>query len=182
VAANRYDFIRAGDRTIASICRDSLAVDAVRFGGYLAMRRIAPILALIALLAAYHTAGVVWGRDAKLYALIGMLVLYALLTLALSVVRHRLRREHPELAAELDADKGAPWYWRFLDGVLGVSFAFGPPLIVSLARCHPLSWEGTFTGYHLLSMTGGIGLYLLCRAYVIRRYQHRHGVANDAAE
>ena len=136
------------------------------------MKRIAPILALIALLAAYHTAGVLWGRDAKLYVLIGMLVLYAVLTLALFVVRRRLRREQPELAAELDADASAPWYWRLLDGVLGVSFAFGPPLIVSLVRRQPLSWEGEFTGYHLLAMAGGVGVYLLGRACVVRRWQH----------
>lgn len=145
------------------------------------MKRIIPILALIALLAAYHSAGVLWGRDAKLYVVIGMLSLYALLTLALFVVRRRLRRDQPELAEELDADAGAPWYWRLLDGVLGVSFALVPPLIVSLARRQPLSWEGEFTGYHLLAMAGGVGVYLLGRAYVIRRYQHRHGVTNDAA-
>ena len=97
------------------------------------MKRIAPILALIALLAAYHTAGVLWGRDAKLYALIGMLVLYALLTLALFVMRRRLRREQPDLAADLDDDVVTPWYWRLLDGVLGVAFAIIPPLFVSLA-------------------------------------------------
>lgn len=78
------------------------------------MKRIAPILALIALLAAYHAAGVLWGRDAKLYVLIGMLGLYALLGLALFIMRRRLRREQPELAAELDADASAPWYWRLL--------------------------------------------------------------------
>lgn len=145
------------------------------------MKRIAPILALIALLVAYHTAGVLWGRDAKLYALIGMFVLYALLTFALFVMSCRLRREQPHLAAELDTDVTAPWYWRLLDGVLGVAFAIIPPLLVSLARRQPLSWESEFTGYHLLAMAGGVGVYLLGRAYVIRRYQHRHGVTNDAA-
>ena len=145
------------------------------------MKRIAPILALIALLAAYHTAGVLWGRDAKLYVLIGMLGLYAVLGLVLFIMRRRLRREQPELAAELDADGSAPWYWRVLDGVLGVCFAFGPPLIVSLARRQSLSWESEFTGYHVLALVSGVGVYLLGRAYVIRRYQHRHGVTNDAA-
>jgi hypothetical protein len=145
------------------------------------VKRIAPILALIALLAAYHTAGVLWGRDAKLYVLIGLLALYGVLTLALCVVRRRLRREQPELAAELDADVSAPWYWRLLDGVFGVSFAFGPPLIVSLVRHQPLSWESEFTGYHVLAVAGGVGVYLLGRAYIIRQWQRRHGVTNDAA-
>ncbi|MCE9609069.1 MAG: hypothetical protein K8R23_02460 [Chthoniobacter sp.] len=136
---------------------------------------------MIALLAAYHTAGVLWGKDAKLYVLIGMLALYAVLTLALFVVRRRLRREQPELAAELDADADPPWYWRLLDGVLGVSFAFGPPLVVSLVRRQPLTWESEFTGYHLLAMAGGVGVYLLARAYVVSQWQRRHGVTNDAA-
>ena len=76
------------------------------------MKPIAPILGLVALLAAYHTAGVLWGRDAKLYALSGMLALYALLTLALFVMRRRLRRERPEIGAELDGSSSAPWHWR----------------------------------------------------------------------
>lgn len=144
------------------------------------MKRIAPILALIALFAAYHTAGVLWGRDAKLYVLIGMLALYGVLTVALFIMRRRLRRE--DMAAEWDGDTSAPWYWRLLDGVLGVSFAFGPPLIVSLMRRQPLSWESEFTGYHLLAMAGGVGVYLVGRAYVVRQWQRRHRFRNDAAE
>lgn len=145
------------------------------------MKRTTFILALVALLAAYHSAGVLWGRDAKLYVLIGMLALYAVLTLALFLVRRRLRKEQPDLAAALDSDSGPPWYCKLLDGALGVSFAFAPPLIVSLVRREHLSWEGEFTGYHLLAIAGGVGVYLLGRAYVIRRYQRRHGVTNDAA-
>lgn len=116
-----------------------------------------------------------------LYALIGMLGIYAVLGLTLFIMRRRLWRDLPELAAELDANASAPWYWRLLDGVLGVSFAFGSPLIVSLVRRQPLSWESEFTGYHLLAMAGGVGAYLLGRAYVNRRFQHRRGVVNDAA-
>ena len=101
-----------------------------------------------------------------------MLGLYAVLGLALFIMRRRLRREQPELEAQLDTAAGAPWYWRLLDGVLGVICAFGPPLIVALARRQPLSWESEFTGYHLLAMASGVGVYLLGRAYVIRRFQH----------
>ena len=145
------------------------------------MKRIALVLALIALLAAYHAIGVLWGRDVKLYVVSGMLGLYAVLSIALFIMRRRLRREHPELAAEMDADASAPWYWRLSDGVLGVSFAFGPPLIVSLMRGQSLSWESEFTGYHVLSLAVGVGVYLLGRAYLIKRYHHRHGVTSDAA-
>ena len=144
------------------------------------MKRIASILALVALLAAYHTAGVLWGRDAKLYVLIGMLALYAVLTLVLFIMRRRLRIEQPGVAAELVADGGAPWYWRLLDGVFGVIFAFGPLLIVSLVRRQPLSWGSEFTGYHLLAMAGGVGVYLLGRACVVRQWQRRHGATNEA--
>lgn len=137
------------------------------------MNRIAPVLALIALLAAYHAIGVVWGRDVMLCMISGILGLYAVLSIALFITRRRLRKEHPELAAEMDTDASAPWYWRFLDGVVGVIFAFGPPLIVSLMSGQSLSWESEFTGYHLLALAVGVGVYLLGRAYVIRRYKHR---------
>ena len=145
------------------------------------MKRIALVLALIALLATYQAIGVLWGRDVKLYVISGILGLYAVLSIALFIMRRRLRREHPELAAEMDADAGAPWYWRILDGVLGVSFAFGPPVIVSLTRRQSLSWESEFTGYHVLALAAGVGVYLLGRAYAIRRYQHRREVTSEAA-
>lgn len=56
------------------------------------VKRIAPMLVLIAILAGYHTAGVLWGRDAKLHALIGMLALYAVLSLVLFFMGRRFRR------------------------------------------------------------------------------------------
>lgn len=91
------------------------------------MKAILHILALIALLAVYHTAGVLWGRDAKLYLLIGMLALYAFVGLALLIMRRRLRsvvqhmdevnraellREHPEVADQLAPNAGVPWRWK----------------------------------------------------------------------
>lgn len=144
------------------------------------MKRTAPILAFIALLTVYHTVGAIWGRTAKLYVLVGMLGLYAALGLALFIMRRRLRREQPELAVELETDARVPWYWRLLDGVLGVSFALGPAFLVSLVRRQPLSLEAEFTGCHLLAMAGGVGVFLLSRAYVVRCYQKGHRVTNDA--
>jgi len=161
------------------------------------VKSITPVLAIVALLAVYHTAGVLWGRDAKLYFLIGMLVLYALVGLAVFIMRRRLQsdvqgmdevsreellREHPEVEEELAPSAGVPWPWRVLDVVLGIVFAFGPPLVVSLARQQPLTWESEFTGYHVLAMAGGVGAYCLGRAYVIRQWRRRHGVSNDNAE
>lgn len=143
------------------------------------MKRIAAILVIIALVAAYHTGGVLWGRNGKLYALIAMLALYVVLALVLFVLRRKLRREQPELAATLELEAGAPWYWKLLDGGLGVSFAFTPPLVVSLMRHQPLSWESEFTGYHLLALAGGVGLYFLGRACVVRQWQRRQGLADD---
>ena len=143
------------------------------------MKPIALILAFAALLGACVAAGVLWGRDAKLYVLIGMLGLYSVLSFVVFIMRRRLRREQPDLAAALDSNPGAPWYWKLLDGVLGVSFAFGPPLIVSLVRRQPLTWESEFTGYHLLALLGGVGSYLIGRAYVVRHWQRKRGVADD---
>lgn len=139
------------------------------------VKRIALIVAFVALLAVHHAAGVLWGRDAKLYVLIAMLGLCAVLTLALFIMRRPLRRVQPDRAATLDSAFGAPWYWKLLDGVLGLSFTFGPPLALSLVRRQPLSWESEFTGYHVLAMAGGVSVYLLARAYVVRRWQERHG-------
>jgi hypothetical protein len=110
-----------------------------------------------------------------------MLGLYAALGFAFAIMRRRFRREQPGLAAELDAQVSVRWYWRLLDGLAAVGFVFGPPLIVSLARPQPLSWESEFTGYHLLAMAGGISIYSVGRAYIIRRYRkQRHGPAKDA--
>jgi hypothetical protein len=144
------------------------------------MKRFAPFFAIIALLAAYHAAGVLWGRDGNLYVLIGILGLYAVVTLAVFIIRRRLRREHPDLAETLNSDSDALWYWRVLDVAMGVSFAFGPPLIVSVIRRQPLSLESEFTGYHLLAMASGGGVYLLGRAYVVRQWQLRHQASKDA--
>jgi hypothetical protein len=161
------------------LCRSSVFLGVRRLPRL--MKRIAPILALIALLVVYHAAGVLWGRDAKLYVLVGMLGLYAVLTVALFMVRRRLRRDQPDLAEALDSDSGAPWYWKLLDGALAVCFAFGPPMIVSLVRRQPLSWESEVTGYDVLALAGGVGVYLLGRAYVVRKWQRRQGVTNDVA-
>lgn len=153
------------------------------------MKSIPHILALVALLAVYHTAGVLWGRDAKVYMLVGMLALYGVAGVTLFIMRRRLRagvhrmedasradllREHPEVAEELAPSATVPWLWRVLDTVLGIAFAFGPPVIASLARKQPLIWESEFTVYHLAAMAGGIGVYLLGRAFVIRQWQRRN--------
>lgn len=96
--------------------------------------------------------------------------------------RAELLREHAEVAEELAPSATVPWLWRVLDAVLRIAFAFGPPVVVSLARWQPLSWESEFTGYHLVAMAGGVGVYLLGRAYVIRQWRRGHGVSNDNAE
>ena len=137
----------------------------------------------------YHTAGVLWGRDAKMYFLIGMLALYGVAGVTLFIMCRRLRagvhrmdaasradllREHPEVAEELAPSATVPWLWGVLDTVLGITFAFGPPVIVSLARKQPLTWESECTAYHLAAMAGGIGVYRLGRAFVIRQWQRRN--------
>lgn len=137
----------------------------------------------------YHTAGVLWGRNAKVYFLIGMLALYGVAGVVLFVMRRRFRagvhrmddasradllREHPEVAKELAPSARVPWLWRVLDTVLGITFALGPPVTVSLAQRQPLTWESEFTGYHLAAMAGGVGVYLAGRAFVIRQWLRRN--------
>ena len=153
------------------------------------LKSIPHILALVALLAVYHTAGVLWGRNAKVYFLIGMLALYGVAGVVLFVMRRRLRagvhrmddasradflREHPDVAEGLAPSARVPWLLRVLDTVLGITFAFGPPVTVSLARRHPLTWESEVTGSHLAAMAGGVGVYLAGRAFVIRQWQRRN--------
>ena len=129
-------------------------------------------------------------------SVIGMIVLYAFVALALPIMRRRLRsgvqrmddvarakllREHAEVAEEFAPSVGVPWRWRVMDVVLGTTFAFGPPIIVSLARQQPLTLESEFTGYHLLATASGVCVYLLGRACVVRQWQQRRRAPNDAA-
>lgn len=159
------------------------------------MKNIPHIVALVALLAVYHTAGVLWGRDAKVYFLIGMLALYGVASVVLFIMRRRLGagvhrmdaarradllREHPEVAEELAPRATVPGLWRVLDAVLGITFAFGPPLIVSLAREQSLTWESEVTAYHLAAMAGGVGVYVLGRGFVIRQWQRRNAESSTA--
>ena len=46
---------------------------------------------------------------------------------------------------------------------------FGPPALVSLALKQPITLDSEFTGYHLLAMGAGVGIYALVRAVVVRR-------------
>jgi hypothetical protein len=148
----------------------------------LIVKRITPILGLVALLAAYHIAGGIWGRTAKFYTLVGMLLLYAALAAALFFSRRQLQRERPDLAGILDSAPVSPWYWKLLDAVFGVIFAFVPPVLVSLALGQPLSWESEFTGYHVLAMAGGVGIYWLGRAYAVKRWRQRNGVTKESTD
>jgi hypothetical protein len=66
-----------------------------------------------------------------------------------------------------------PWYWKALDGLFGLFFAFGPPVLLSIFRRQPPSWDSQVTGYHILAMGCGIGVYALGRAYMIRLWLRR---------
>lgn len=122
-------------------------------------------------LAAYQIVGAIWGAEAKKYFLVGILCLYSAVCIANSVMLRKLRKGQPELAADFETDAAVPWYWRLLDVFAGVSFAFGPPLLVSLANGQRISWDTKFTGYHLIAMVGGAVFYLVIRPFLIRRYK-----------
>ena len=85
------------------------------------------------------------------------------------VDQSELLEEQPDLEEELSPSGEVPLHWKLLDDVLGVSFAFGPPGLVSLALKQPITLDSEFTGYHLLAMGAGVGIYVLVRAVVVRR-------------
>ena len=137
------------------------------------MNRIAFILACFTLIAAYHVAGEVWGKDAKLWIVMGMVVLYSVVSVALFVMRRHACGGQPKMTVNV------AWPWKLLDVVAGLSFAFLPPLMISLARRETFDWESNFSGLHLLAMTGGVGVYLLARTLIIKRWKQEHGVTDD---
>jgi hypothetical protein len=145
------------------------------------VKSIPHLLAFVALIALYQVVGTKWGRSAKLYFLVGMLALYVIAALVLFVMRRRLCGEHAQSAEGPVSSSAIPWYWRIFDTMIGVSFVIGPPVGVTLVRQQPLSWDGEFTGYHLLAMAGGAAAYFLGRTCVIRKWQQRHRISNDAA-
>jgi hypothetical protein len=108
-------------------------------------------------------------------------VLYVIVAIAARVADRRLARDLTHLDSEQQASLAAsdpdfdsvlrppqqpPWYWRALDVLLGVTLAFAPPVLVSLIRGDALSWDSAFTGYHVLAMACGIGVYCLLHARI----------------
>jgi hypothetical protein len=142
------------------------------------------ILSFVALLAVYHTAGAIFGRDAKLYFLIGLIVVSCLLSLITFILKRRLHDQSPD-SAVFSADHTSDFdsecddiipvpgprlrgIRRYIDGVIGLATAFGPPLLVSVFRGDRLSWDSAFTGYHVLAMFTGFALYCCIRPWIWR--------------
>ncbi|MFZ4765300.1 MAG: hypothetical protein ACOYMN_10140 [Roseimicrobium sp.] len=137
------------------------------------------ILAFLALMAVYHTAGAIWGRDAKWYLLVGIVIVSSLLSLAIFILQRRLQDSStdcdstPEADIDLDALIPGPRLTgvrRIIDGILGVIAAFGPPVFLTVWRGERLSLDGEFTGYHFLAMVVGVGLYFFVRQWVWRSF------------
>jgi hypothetical protein len=139
-----------------------------------------------------------FGSAAKV-AFAAVVVLSAIgLSILCSVQRarlsRRLRRMSPdEVARYLDECRKAgieipleemsrpqlSWTGKVLDALLGVTAAFGPPLVCHLACGRPMTWSAEFTGWHLVCMGIGVALYLSVRRMVIRPFVRNPGRGDD---
>ena len=153
------------------------------------------ILAFLALVAVYHIAGAIWGRDSKLYFAGALVIIYVIVAIAARVAERRLATRFSHLDAEQRATLSAsdpdfdsvlrpaqqpPWYWRALGGLFGVALALGSPILVSLVRGDSLSSDSIFTGYHLLAMACGVGIYYLLHARFQSWLNSRYASTNVA--
>lgn len=138
------------------------------------VQRIALILAFLALMAVCHTVGAGWGREGKLCFAGALLVLSVAAAIFSRVTARRLARQlslldanqraslmasNPEFESVFTPPKHPPWYWRVFDGLLGLTLLMAPPVWVALIRGDRVSWDSAFTGWHLLSVACGVGLY-----------------------
>ena len=152
------------------------------------MKSLGAIVIFVSLLLAYHVIGRVWGIKAKVVFAIGIIVVYSVVAVVTLVMRRRLSNifknmeadtlkrllaEHPEIIEELSPSPAIDWKWKLLDMVLGICFTVGPVLLVSIEMKQPLSLESKFTGYHLLAMAGGLGVYWLGRTTAIKLWRHK---------
>jgi hypothetical protein len=55
------------------------------------------------------------------------------------------------------------WTGKIVDLVLGVTAAFGPPVVYHVVHGLPLSWNSEFTVWHLLWMGIGVAMYMSIR-------------------
>ena len=55
-----------------------------------------------------------------------------------------------------------------VDAILGVTAAFGPPVIYHFASGRPLTWDAQITGWHLFYMAIGVVLYVGVRKWAFR--------------
>jgi len=133
------------------------------------MNRLETVCAIALFFGVYHLAGSVWGKEAKFYAAVAVAVLYLAVGGALSYTKKRLRLERPDVEDSLlDEESKPPWYWRLIDGFVGICFAWGPPLTMMKYSKQPLSSDTDFTGSHLLAMGLGIAVYYAIRTVVLR--------------
>ncbi|MGV3661978.1 MAG: hypothetical protein ACO1TE_17470 [Prosthecobacter sp.] len=143
------------------------------------MNRTAVILGFVALMVVYHTAGALFGPDAKFWFLVDLLLVSAVLTFLISWLRrgssdgqsgsHENENDNDDFEDIIPVPgprlRGMR---RHVDSALGLVAAFGPPVLVQIWRGGPLSLDTSFTLHHFLAMVGGVILYYLLRPWIWR--------------
>jgi hypothetical protein len=164
------------------------------------VKTIGGILSFVAFLAAYNAAGLIWGVKGKVYFLVGFVLLVALLALIAFILSRKARRDvaymepdvraaflekHPDYEEALKPPYLLPpaWGWQLLDGICAIMSLIGAMVFVSKLQHQPIRWSEGFhvTGYHLLSIAAGGGVYYLVRMLAIRWWRRKHGDSTKPA-
>ena len=142
----------------------------------------------VLLLVGYQAVGSIWGLTAKIYFAVGIFVVWVAAAVATLIMRRHLRKnfkkmdaktreqllaEHPDVIEAMASTPAPHWKWKLMDTVLALMFVVIPFLIVSVAMKQPLSWDSSFTGYHLLGMAGGLGIYSLGRVIAVKWWKQK---------
>jgi hypothetical protein len=148
------------------------------------VNRFKLILGFLAFLLIANLAGIVFGKDAKIYFLVFSVFVSIILSFLALILKRRMddqargsgRRDAHDMAKlEPECDDIVPLpgprlhgYRRCIDGIIALVTLFGPPILVSVYRGERLSWDSPLTGYHVLASGTGVAFYYLTRSWIWR--------------